>query len=91
MPCAQGRSVALVRPRSTERLRVGRVLDLGAEGVMVPRLDTPDEVREQVGRLRSVPGLSRVIVFPQVPDAGFMAREAILTMFADEVMARVRA
>lgn len=52
---------------------------------------TPDEVREQVGRLRSVPGLSRVIVFPQVPDAGFMAREAILTMFADEVMARVRA
>jgi hypothetical protein len=30
-----------------------------------------------------------VIVFPQVPDAGFIARETILTMFADEVMARV--
>ena len=50
---------------------------------------TPDEVRAQVERLRSVDGLSRVIVFPQVPDAGFIAREAILTMFADEVMARL--
>jgi 5,10-methylenetetrahydromethanopterin reductase len=50
---------------------------------------TPDEVRAQVERLRSVHGLSRVIVFPQVPDAGFMGREAILTMFADEVMARL--
>jgi 5,10-methylenetetrahydromethanopterin reductase len=50
---------------------------------------TPDEVRAQVERLRSVCGLSRVIVFPQVPDAGFIAREAILTMFADEVMGRV--
>jgi 5,10-methylenetetrahydromethanopterin reductase len=51
---------------------------------------TPDEVRTQVERLISVSGLSRVIAFPQVPEAGFIAREAILTMFADEVMARVR-
>jgi 5,10-methylenetetrahydromethanopterin reductase len=50
---------------------------------------TPDDVRAQVESLRTVRGLSRVIVFPQVPDAGFIAREAILTMFADEVMARV--
>jgi 5,10-methylenetetrahydromethanopterin reductase len=50
---------------------------------------TPEDVREQVERLRTVRGLSRVIVFPQVPDAGFIARETILTMFADEVMARV--
>jgi 5,10-methylenetetrahydromethanopterin reductase len=50
---------------------------------------TPEDVREQVERLTSLPGLSRVIAFPQVPEAGFLAREAILTMFADEVMARV--
>jgi 5,10-methylenetetrahydromethanopterin reductase len=50
---------------------------------------TPSDVREQVERLRTVRGLSRVVVFPQVPDAGFLAREAILTMFAEEVMARV--
>lgn len=51
---------------------------------------TPEEVRGQVERLRAVSGLSRVIVFPQAPDAGFGTREAIVTMFADEVMARVR-
>lgn len=51
---------------------------------------TPDEVRAQVERLRAVSGLSRVIVFPQAPDAGFLARETILTTFADNVMARVR-
>jgi len=50
---------------------------------------TPDDVRAQVERLRDVHGLSRVIVFPQVPDAGFLAREAILTLFADEVIARL--
>jgi 4-hydroxy-2-oxoheptanedioate aldolase len=48
-------AAALVRPPSTERLRVGRVLDLGAEGVMVPRLDHPDEVREAVSYLRFPP------------------------------------
>jgi 5,10-methylenetetrahydromethanopterin reductase len=50
---------------------------------------TPDDVREQVRRLQTVPRLSRVIVFPQVPEAGFSAREEILTLFADEVMARL--
>jgi 5,10-methylenetetrahydromethanopterin reductase len=47
---------------------------------------TPEDVRAQVERLRGVRGLSRIIVFPQVPDAGFIARETFLTMFAEEVM-----
>ena len=51
---------------------------------------TPADVRAQVERLQGVRGLARVLVFPQVPDAGFGAREAILTMFAEEVMAHVR-
>jgi 5,10-methylenetetrahydromethanopterin reductase len=50
---------------------------------------TPDDVREQVRRLQTIPRLSRVIIFPQVPDAGFNAREEILTLFADEVIARL--
>lgn len=50
---------------------------------------TPDDVREQVRRLRTMPRLARVIIFPQVPDGGFSAREEILTLFADEVMARL--
>jgi alkanesulfonate monooxygenase SsuD/methylene tetrahydromethanopterin reductase-like flavin-dependent oxidoreductase (luciferase family) len=50
---------------------------------------TPDDVREQVRRLQALPRLARVIIFPQVPDPGFSAREEILTLFADEVMARL--
>ena len=33
-------AAALVRPQSGERLRIGRALDLGAHGIMVPRVDT---------------------------------------------------
>ncbi|HTT59197.1 MAG TPA: aldolase/citrate lyase family protein [Acidimicrobiales bacterium] len=39
------------RAESSERIRVGHVLDLGAQGVMFPRLDTPDQVREALAHL----------------------------------------
>jgi 2-keto-3-deoxy-L-rhamnonate aldolase RhmA len=48
-------STALVRPQSGERLRIGRALDLGAAGIVVPRLDTADQVREAVTFLRYPP------------------------------------
>jgi 2-keto-3-deoxy-L-rhamnonate aldolase RhmA len=41
----------LVRVESPQRIRVGHVLDLGAEGVMFPRLNTPEDVREAVSHL----------------------------------------
>jgi alkanesulfonate monooxygenase SsuD/methylene tetrahydromethanopterin reductase-like flavin-dependent oxidoreductase (luciferase family) len=50
---------------------------------------TPDDVRAQVLRLRALPALKRVILFPQAPDPDTPSREAILRMFAEEVMARV--
>lgn len=50
---------ALVRPQSGERLRIGRALDLGAEGIVVPRLDTAEQVREAVTFLRYPPGGQR--------------------------------
>jgi 4-hydroxy-2-oxoheptanedioate aldolase len=46
---------ALVRSQSAERLRVGRALDLGAAGVMLPQLKSIDEVREAVSFLRYPP------------------------------------
>ena len=49
------RSVALVRPPSAERLRIGRALDLGAAGIMIPRLDEPDDVAEAISWLRFQP------------------------------------
>ena len=50
------RCAALVRPEEGERLRIGRALDLGAEGVMIPRLEQPEEIRRVVSWLRYPPG-----------------------------------
>jgi 2-dehydro-3-deoxyglucarate aldolase/4-hydroxy-2-oxoheptanedioate aldolase len=49
-------SVGLVRPQSAERLRIGRALDLGAAGIMFPRLERPDQVAEAISYLRFPPG-----------------------------------
>ena len=45
----------LVRVESNARLRFGRALDLGAGGIMVPRLETAEEAREAVSYLRWPP------------------------------------
>jgi 4-hydroxy-2-oxoheptanedioate aldolase len=50
-----GGSVPLVRPQSGERLRIGRALDLGAAGIVVPRLESAAEAREAVTYLRYPP------------------------------------
>ena len=50
-----GTSVALVRPQSGERIRIGRALDLGAAGIMVPRLESAAEAAEAVTFLRYPP------------------------------------
>jgi 2-keto-3-deoxy-L-rhamnonate aldolase RhmA len=60
----------IVRVESAERIRVGHVLDLGVAGVMFPRLNTPDEVREALRHLwyppqgdRGVAGYNRARQF----------------------------
>jgi 2-keto-3-deoxy-L-rhamnonate aldolase RhmA len=50
-----GATAALVRPEEGVRLRIGRALDAGAEGVMIPRIETADEVRRVVSWLRYPP------------------------------------
>jgi 4-hydroxy-2-oxoheptanedioate aldolase len=45
----------VVRVESAVRIRLGRVLDLGAAGVMLPRLDTSSDVREALRHLRYPP------------------------------------
>jgi 4-hydroxy-2-oxoheptanedioate aldolase len=45
----------LVRVQSAERLRIGRALDLGAAGIMLPQLQSIDEVRQAVSYLRYPP------------------------------------
>src|SRR5438876_5787065 len=46
---------ALVRPQSGERLRIGRALDAGAAGIMIPRLDSVEHAREALTFLRYPP------------------------------------
>src|SRR6187455_3532631 len=52
-------AAALVRPQSGERLRIGRALDLGAHGIMVPRIDTPEQAREAISFMRYPPDGTR--------------------------------
>src|SRR4051794_29138318 len=52
-------TAAIVRPPSGERLRIGRALDLGAHGIMVPRVDTPEQAREAVSFMRYAPDGAR--------------------------------
>src|SRR3990172_10177318 len=50
-----GGAAGLVRPPSGERLRIGRALDLGAAGVVVPQLHSAAEAAEAVTFLRYPP------------------------------------
>ena len=45
----------IVRVQSAERLRIGRALDLGAAGVMLPQLQSAAEVRQAASFLRYPP------------------------------------
>jgi len=48
-------AAALVRVESHERQRAHRVLDLGAEGIMFPRVRTPEEAQKAADTLRYQP------------------------------------
>jgi 2-keto-3-deoxy-L-rhamnonate aldolase RhmA len=48
-------TAALVRPQSAERIRIGRALDHGAHGLMIPRIDVPEQAREAISFMRFPP------------------------------------
>jgi 5,10-methylenetetrahydromethanopterin reductase len=56
---------------------------------MLALAGTPEEVREQVRRVMSVPQIARIIILPQNPGQGFLEREAILRTFSEDVIARL--
>lgn len=73
-------ATALVRPQSAERLRIGRALDLGATGLILPRIGSADEARDAVAFLhypprgvRGVALLTRGARLGSVPHAGVAA------------------
>jgi 4-hydroxy-2-oxoheptanedioate aldolase len=91
-------AAALVRPQSGERLRVGRALDLGAAGIMLPRLGSAAEVREAVTYLRYPPGGVRGVALRtrggglgRVPHAGLHAiNERVLGIVQIESVGALR-
>lgn len=52
-------SAPIVRVESYDRQRIHRVLDLGAEGIMCPRINNPEEAKEVVNGLKYPPEGSR--------------------------------
>ena len=50
---------------------------------------TPEEVRRQVSGIMGVEGVKHIVITPQVPGEGFIEREEIFRMFAEEVIARI--
>ena len=56
VPAAGGYGVAtVVRVEAVERIRIGRALDCGAAGIMLPRLDSAAEVTAALAHLRYPP------------------------------------
>src|ERR1700743_520654 len=45
-------AAAIVRTETFERIRIGRVLDLGAAGVMLPRVDSAAQAASAAAHLR---------------------------------------
>lgn len=89
---------ALVRVEAAERARAGRALDLGAEGVMFPRLDTVEEARAAIRLLRYPPEGERGVAtynracgFGTRPEAIDEAAERILGVVQIESPAAVDA
>ncbi len=58
-----GRCPVLVRVESGERPRVQRALDAGADGVMVPRVQSAEEARAALAHLRYAPGGDRGVAY----------------------------
>jgi 2-dehydro-3-deoxyglucarate aldolase/4-hydroxy-2-oxoheptanedioate aldolase len=57
-------TAAVVRVPSAERLRVGRALDFGADGLMIPRLESVAEVVETLRQMRYPPAGIRGVALP---------------------------
>jgi 2-dehydro-3-deoxyglucarate aldolase/4-hydroxy-2-oxoheptanedioate aldolase len=79
----------LVRVESPERIRAGRVLDLGVDGVMFPRLNNAEEARSAIRHILYPPGGDRGVA-TYIRAAGFGLQPEALDSAADQVMGIVQ-
>jgi len=68
-------AASLVRLRSSADLSLGPVLDAGVDGVVVPRVETPEEAEDLVERLRYPPRGSRGLAARRASGYGVGAGE----------------
>ena len=81
----------LVRVQSAERLRIGRALDLGAAGIMLPQLQSIDEVRQAVAYLRYPPvGQRGVALRTRGADLGKLSHADLARVVNDRVVGIVQ-
>ena len=74
----------LVRVESGERIRIGRVLDLGADGVMVPQVHSADQARRVAGWMRTQPGGERgIALFTRGMRFGAVGHDGVARRHAD--------
>lgn len=82
-------AVGLVRVETPERVRAGRVLDLGARGVMFPRIDTAEQAAAAIAHLKYPPHGDRgVATYNRA--CGFGLDVAALERANDEVIGIVQ-
>lgn len=82
---------AVVRSQSAERLRVGRALDLGAAGVMLPQLQSIEEVRAAVAFLRYPPAGQRGLALrTRGADMGAIGHDDVARVVNDRVVGIVQ-
>jgi 4-hydroxy-2-oxoheptanedioate aldolase len=81
----------IVRPQSAERLRVGRALDLGAAGIMLPQLQSIEQVREAVSFLRYPPvGARGVALRTRGAGLGALTHENVATVVNERIVGIVQ-
>jgi 2-dehydro-3-deoxyglucarate aldolase/4-hydroxy-2-oxoheptanedioate aldolase len=81
----------IVRPQSAERLRVGRALDLGAAGIMLPQLQSIDDVREAVSFLRYPPvGVRGVALRTRGADMGTLSHADVARVVHERIVGIVQ-
>lgn len=83
--------VPIVRVPSAERLRIGRALDLGAAGIMLPQLQSIDEVRDAVRYLRYPPvGQRGVALRTRGADMGALAHADVARVVNQRIVGIVQ-
>lgn len=77
-------ATAVVRVEEGTRLRVGRALDFGARGLMVPRVDSADHARDVIRYIRYQPAGTRGVALPtRFAGYGRLTHADVATAHAD--------